>query len=138
MSKTKLGVILGGMSTENAVSILSANSILKNLDKEKYEIFPIYIDEEGKWFEYFLDNKERKIGQKVENIEPITNVFEYLKQLEVVFPVLHGLYGEDGTIQGLLELLKIPYVGCKVLASSIGMDKVYTKIVFEKARIKSS
>ena len=66
---------------------------------------------------------------------PISNVIEYLKGIDVAFPVLHGLYGEDGTIQGMLELLKIPYVGCRVLGSSICMDKVYTKMVFEKARI---
>ncbi len=60
---------------------------------------------------------------------------KYLKNLDVVFPVLHGLYGEDGTVQGLLELLKIPYVGCKTLGSSICMDKAYTKIIFEKAKI---
>ena len=65
-------------------------------------------------------------------------MLSYLKQLDIAFPVLHGLYGEDGTIQGLLELLKIPYVGCHVLASSIGMDKVYTKIVFEKAGLKQA
>ena len=63
---------------------------------------------------------------------------EYLQKLDVVFPVLHGLYGEDGTIQGLFELLKIPYVGCRVLASSVGMDKVYTKIVFEKAGLNQA
>ena len=61
-----------------------------------------------------------------------------MKNLDVVFPVLHGLYGEDGTIQGLFELLKVPYVGCKVLASSVGMDKVYSKIVFEKAVLKQA
>ena len=63
---------------------------------------------------------------------------DYLKQMDCIFPVLHGLYGEDGTIQGLFELLKIPYVGCKVLASSISMDKAYTKIIFEKAGLKQA
>ena len=67
--------------------------------------------------------------------EKIENEFKYLKNLDVIFPVLHGLYGEDGTIQGLFELLQIPYVGCHVLASSVGMDKVYAKVVFEKAEI---
>ena len=65
----------------------------------------------------------------------IENIFTYLKNFDMVFPVLHGLYGEDGTIQGLLEMLKVPYVGVGVLGSAVGMDKVYTKIVFEKARI---
>ena len=121
----KLGVIFGGMSTENEVSQLSAKSILNNLNKEKYEIYSIYIDTKGEWFEF---EKNKKID----------NIMEYLKRLDVVFPVLHGLYGEDGTIQGLFEMLKIPYVGCKVLASSVGMDKAYTKIIFERAGINQA
>lgn len=120
-----LGVIFGGMSTEHDVSVKSANSVLNNINKEKYKIFPIYIETDGVWYEY-------------ENMKKIENIIEYLKNMDIVFPVLHGLYGEDGTIQGLLELLKIPYVGCKVLASSVGMDKAYTKIVFEKAGINQA
>ena len=131
----KLGVIFGGMSTENKVSCVSGASVIKNLNKEKYEIYPIFIDENGKWFKIQM-TKEGQI--KIEEKAPIENVFEYLKQMDVIFPVLHGLYGEDGTIQGLFELLKIPYVGCGVLASSVGMDKVYTKIVFEKAGISQA
>ena len=121
----KLGVILGGMSTENEVSEKSANSVLNNLNKEKYDIYPIYIDKNGTWYEY---------RSKTE----IENIVKYLKNMDVVFPVLHGLYGEDGTIQGMLEMFKIPYVGCEVLASSVGMDKAYTKIVFEKAKINQA
>ncbi len=120
MGKIKLGIIFGGMSTENEVSVKSAMSIINNIDIEKYELFKIYITKNGEWIDY-------KKNKRIEN------VMEYLKFLDVVFPVLHGLYGEDGTIQGLFELLRLPYVGCKVLASSIGMDKVYTKIIFEKA-----
>ena len=138
MAKKKLGVIFGGMSTENEVSVLSAESILNNLDRERYEVFPIYIDKKGNWFKYIENGQKREFGAKVENKEKIDNLFQYLKGLDVVFPVLHGLYGEDGTIQGLFELLKIPYVGCKVLASSVGMDKVYTKIVFEKAGLNQT
>ena len=70
-----------------------------------------------------------------QELEKINNEIEYLKNMDVVFPALHGLYGEDGTIQGLLELLNVKYVGCKVLASAVSMDKVYTKILFEKANI---
>ena len=120
----KLGIIYGGISTEHDVSEMSAKSVIENLDKEKYEIHEIYINEYGKWF-------ENKSGEK----EEIYNLVWTLKDLDVVFPVLHGLGGEDGTIQGMLEMLKIPYVGCGVLASSVGMDKVYTKIIFEKAGI---
>ena len=138
MEKLKLGVIFGGMSTENEVSVISGTSILKHLNREKYEIYPIYIDKQGKWYKYLENNEEINLGEEVKNIEKIENIIEYLKQLDVIFPVLHGLYGEDGTIQGLFELLKIPYVGCKVLASSVGMDKVYSKIIFEKAGLKQA
>ena len=116
----KVGIIYGGMSTEHEVSIKSAKSVIENLDKEKYEIHPIYINQEGVWH------------KKTEKIE---NIVKYLQTLDVIFPVLHGKYGEDGTIQGMLEMLKIQYVGCNVLASSVGMDKVYTKVIFEKAGI---
>lgn len=132
MKKEKLGVIFGGMSTENEVSKKSAKSVLEHLDGKKYEIHPIYIGKNGEWWECLeienIINRKRKIE----------NVMLYLKTLDIVFPVLHGLYGEDGSVQGLLELLKIPYVGCGILASSVGMDKVYSKIIFEKARFKTS
>jgi len=120
----KVGIIYGGTSTEHEVSKMSATSVIENLNKEKYEVEPIYIDIDGKWY------KTEENG----TLE-ITSIVEELKKLDVVFPVLHGKYGEDGTIQGMLEMFKIPYVGCKVLASSIGMDKVYTKIIFEKTGI---
>ena len=120
----KVGIIYGGASTEHEVSKMSAASVIENLNKEKYEVIQIYIDENSKWY-------------KVEDTqnEEIRNLRQELRNLDVVFPVLHGKYGEDGTIQGMLEMLKVPYVGCKVLASSLGMDKVYTKIIFEKAGI---
>lgn len=130
MEKLKLGVIYGGMSTENKVSCVSGASVIKNLNKEKYDITPIYIDEKGNWFEIKNLDKNEKIE--------IDNVMKFLKKIDVVFPVLHGLYGEDGTIQGIFELLKIPYVGCGVLASSVGMDKVYTKVIFDKAEINQT
>lgn len=120
----RLGVIYGGISTEHDVSEMSAKSVIDNLDKGKYEIIELYINKYGKWFEV-------KDGQK----EEVYNLLWTLKELDVVFPVLHGLGGEDGTIQGMLETLKVPYVGCGVLSSSVGMDKVYTKTIFEKAGI---
>ncbi len=126
------------MSTEHDVSIVSGTSVIKNLSKEKYEIFPIYVDQKGIWYHYEKPISEIEIlsiGEKPNPITKVTNEIEFLKTLDVVFPVLHGLYGEDGTIQGLLELLKIKYVGCRVLASSVCMDKVYTKVILEKARI---
>lgn len=121
MGKLNLGIIYGGMSTEHDVSITSAKSVISNLNKEKYEIQEIYITKQGEWL-----NKEGKL---------IENIFTNLKSFDVIFPVMHGIGGEDGTIQGLLEMLKIPYVGVGVLGSAVGMDKVYTKMVFEKADI---
>ena len=101
----KLGVIYGGISTEHDISIMSANSVIENLNKNKYEIHEIYINKYGKWFE--VKNVKR---------EEIYNIIWTLKELDVVFPVLHGIGGEDGTIQGMLEMLKVPYVGCGVFA----------------------
>ena len=135
MEKIKLGVIFGGTSTEHEVSIVSGTSVIKNLNKEKYEIYPIYINKNGEWFKYTYQNQEFKVGDEIIGKERIENIFEYLKKLDIAFPILHGLGGEDGTIQGLLELLKIPYVGTRVLGSSICMDKAYTKLIFEKAEI---
>lgn len=136
-----IGVIFGGMSTEHDVSIVSGASVIKNLDKEKYKIEKIYIDEKGKWYkceESIEELSKLKVGDKIKKISELQNPIEELKKFDCVFPVLHGLYGEDGTIQGLLELLKIPYVGCKVLASSVCMNKAYTKIVLEKAKISQA
>ena len=141
MGKIKLGVIFGGQSTEHDVSIVSGSSVIKNLNKDKYEIYPIYISKDGVWYHYTKDIDKIEIfniGEEPKEIEKIPNEMEILKKQDVIFPVLHGVYGEDGTIQGLLELLKIPYVGCKVLASSICMDKIYTKMILEKANIKQA
>ncbi len=138
MSKTKLAVIFGGISTEHNVSVVSGTSVIQNLDKKKYEIYPIFIDKDGAWYSYTKPIQEIKvvpIGTKLRELQPIYNIVEYLKQVEVAFPVLHGLGGEDGSIQGLFKMLNLPYVGCGILASSVGMDKVYTKIIFEKAGI---
>ena len=131
-------MIFGGMSTENEISVISAKSVLKNLDREKYQIYPIYIDKQGEWYKYIENSNDSEIEEEIRNKKKITNIIEYLKGLDIIFPVLHGLYGEDGTIQGLLELIKKPYVGCKVLASSVGMDKVYAKIIFEKAGLNQA
>ena len=135
MEKIKLGVIFGGISTEHDVSVVSGTSVIKNLNKDKYDIYPIYIDKKGDWFKYKIDNKEYKVGDEIIGSEKIENVCKYLKDMDKIFPVLHGLGGEDGSIQGMLELLKIPYVGTRILGSSICMDKVYAKIIFDKANI---
>lgn len=137
----KIGIIFGGISTEHDVSVVSGTSVIKQLDKKKYEIKPIYIDKNGNWNEYTKDPQEIKIaniGDEIQEIKPIQNIIQYIKQLDIIFPVLHGKGGEDGSIQGLLELFKIPYVGCGILASSVGMDKVYTKAILEKANINQA
>ena len=137
----KLGVIFGGMSTEHDISVVSAGSIIKNLNKRKYEIYPIYISKKGEWYHYTKDANNIevfKVGEEPKELEKIKNEIKALKDLDIIFPVLHGLYGEDGTIQGLLEIAKKPYVGCKVLASGICMDKVYAKIIFGKAGINQA
>jgi len=137
----KLAIIFGGASTEHSVSVVSGTSVLKNLDKNKYEITPLYIDKNGEWYKYTKEVREieiAKIGEKIEEIEKIDNIMEVLRNQEVLFPVLHGLYGEDGTIQGLFEMINVPYVGDEVLSSSVGMDKVYTKVIFDKAQINQT
>ena len=119
----KVCVIYGGMSTEHEVSLQSSKNVIDNLDKDKYKIYPVFIDKSGVW---------------IHNDKKLKDIVEFLSKMDVVFPVLHGKYGEDGTIQGMLELLKIPYVGCNVLSSSLCMDKVYAKFMFEKANINQA
>ena len=142
MNKLKIGVIFGGTSSEHDVSKVSGTSVIKNLNKEKYDIISIYIDKDEKWYTYEKPLEEvtiLDIDADVSNdIKPIDNIEKTLKSVDIIFPVLHGLGGEDGSIQGLFEMLKVPYVGCGILASSVGMDKVYTKVIFEKANIKQA
>lgn len=126
--KLKLAVIFGGRSTEHDVSVTSGLSVLKNLNQNKYQIYPIYIDKDGLFYQYKKD-------LNIKNLKLITNIFSYLKKMDVIFPVLHGLYGEDGTIQGLFSILNKKYVGCHTLSSAICMDKVYTKIILNSAHI---
>lgn len=107
-----VGILMGGMNTEHEVSLVSARSVIDNLNKDKYEVVEIKIDKEGRL------------------PEPLEKILKE-KRIEIVFPVLHGPYGEDGTIQGWLEMLKIPYVGCGVLGSALCMDKVAQKQICE-------
>lgn len=142
MEKLKVGVVFGGKSSEHDVSIVSGTSVISNLNKDKYEVLPIYIDKNGNWYIYEKNINEIKIleinSDISKEIKPINNIEKTLKELDVIFPVLHGLGGEDGSIQGMCELFNVPYIGCGILASSVGMDKVYTKIIFEKAGIKQA
>jgi D-alanine-D-alanine ligase len=145
-NKIKVGVIFGGRSGEHEVSLVSAGSIIEALDKEKYDIIPIGISKEGKWLSSpdtlkLLKNKNSSLNLLQEKYllpDPAKKGLVALDKnneisvtnLDVIFPVIHGTYGEDGTLQGLLELANIAYVGSGVLASALGMDKVIQKQLF--------
>lgn len=142
--KKNIVVIFGGNSSEHQVSCVSSQTIIKNIDTDLYEVILVGITREGKWL--FVDNAEelkqdtwRETGKKA-ILSPDAEAKELLVfeedgvrsiKVDVIFPVLHGPNGEDGTIQGLFELARIPYVGCGVLASAVSMDKFYTKIVVD-------
>ena len=147
MNKLNIALIFGGKSGEHEVSLVSTASIYKHIDKDKYNVFTIGITKEGTWMYYEGSEENIKNGnwvnlanKKVDvNLVPSGNkevgiLFEdgRVEKIDVLFPVLHGPYGEDGTIQGLFEISQIPYVGCGVLASSVGMDKLICKKVFSE------
>ncbi|KLV22653.1 D-alanine/D-alanine ligase [Niallia circulans] len=141
--KKKLGLLYGGKSAEHKVSMQTAMAVIKALDTDKYDIHPIYISESGEWVrgpqlmgpvenvKELAFNTQEQIGSNALS----TTLFQANDEasLDVIFPLLHGPNGEDGTVQGLLELLNLPYVGNGVLASSAGMDKVIMKNIFEVA-----
>lgn len=134
----KIGVIFGGKSNEHSISVVSGCSIVKNLNKLKYEISAIYIDKSGNWYEVLDDTpnmQNYKLGAEPINLRNIENIIEYLKQLDAIFSVLRGKDEGDGSIQGLLNFVEIPYVGCNVLTSSITKDKVYMKTILSQADI---
>ncbi|MBZ9685040.1 D-alanine--D-alanine ligase [Clostridium estertheticum] len=139
--KKKIAVLFGGQSTEHEVSRVSATSVLKNIDPAKYDIYPIGITKDGLWFEYTgkLDNIESGEWENDEFFKiPEGQKLLFNKEVDVVFPVLHGLFGEDGTIQGMCKLLNIPCVGPGVMSSAICMDKIYTKYLLENFNIKQA
>jgi len=145
--KIRVGVIFGGRSGEHEVSLASARSVMSAMDKEKYEIVPVGITKEGRWIASgdplmaleagdagvsqpvaLLGDPSRRGLMRLEDTEQTIKATR-LAELDVVFPVLHGPYGEDGTIQGLLELAGIPYVGAGVIGSALGLDKAVFKDV---------
>ena len=144
--KTRVAIVFGGRSSEHAISVVSAGSLLRALDPDQYEVVPVGITREGRWVlagddPAALTIQERRLPEitaasgsavvlaadptKTELI--VQDTAEGLAGVDVVFPVLHGAYGEDGTIQGLLEMAGIPYVGANVFASAAAMDKEFTK-----------
>lgn len=149
--KLTVAVVFGGQSSEHSVSCVSGATVMKALDPEKYEMVLIGITKEGRWLladsieavesGAWLESKVQAIispDAKDHGLIFLEDGQITKKRLDVVFPVLHGMYGEDGTIQGLFELANIPYVGCGVLASSVSMDKWYTKIVVDDLNIRQA
>jgi len=139
--KLRVGVIFGGRSGEHEVSIRSARAIVEAIDRRKFDVVPIAITKEGKWL---APSQSAQLlpasvhGLLPSNTHTATSDIALLgdsagEKVDVVFPVLHGTFGEDGTVQGLLEMADVPYVGCGVLASSCGMDKVTMKSLFVQA-----
>jgi D-alanine-D-alanine ligase len=157
MEKIKIGVIFGGRSGEHEVSIRSAQTVIEQIDRNKFEVVPVAISKKGRWLnpsesltvlpetvrehfdrnsEDFRDGKIALLGDtEYKGLTRLDSSDAKLNfaVLDVIFPVLHGTFGEDGTIQGLFEMADIPYVGCGVLASSCGMDKVIMKTLFAVA-----
>jgi D-alanine-D-alanine ligase len=126
----KVLIVFGSMSSEHEISCISAANVLQNLDKNKYEITKCGIDKTGNWYIYSgsIDNIKKNIWISDEkNKYIVTDVLNELKKYDVVFPVLHGKYGEDGTIQGIFEFSGVKYIGCGIEGSSIGMNKILAK-----------
>jgi D-alanine-D-alanine ligase len=146
----RIGVIFGGRSGEHEVSLVSAASVIKAFDPARYEVVPVGVTREGRWYSApDVLTQLREHGQPAADCEcvlvpePGRPGLLYLERggartapLDVVFPLIHGTYGEDGTLQGLLELAEVPYVGAGVLGSSVGMDKVIQKQLFVKAGLR--
>jgi len=153
IKKIRVGIIFGGRSGEHEVSFCSASSIIKAIDKGKYTVVPIGITKEGRWIspqDSELALQSGKIDGKntvillndsfskslvcIDNNQKLDKS-SALEKLDVIFPALHGPYGEDGTVQGLLELANIPYVGAEVAASAISMDKELMKTIFKQKNL---
>lgn len=146
-SKLRVGVVFGGRSGEHEVSLVSAASVIAALDESKYEVFPVGINKYGCWLLYRNFQEAVQGGALQPGGRPVTLVIDPsrcgllvsvedkgdIEKIDVFFPVLHGSFGEDGTIQGLLEMAGVPYVGAGVLGSAIGMDKAYMKMAFAQA-----
>ena len=137
--KIKLGVVFGGQSGEHEVARVSAYNVLPAVDREKYDVTTIGITKDGRWLIYTGDWAKLPDGSWQEDTGHLREDFSLLtdpaiRAIDVFFPIMHGPMGEDGTVQGVFEMMGKPYVGCGVLASAVGMDKVVSKILFEKAQ----
>ena len=148
MGKIKVGVIFGGKSVEHEVSIISAIQAINKMDEDKYDVVPIYITKDGTWYsgamlkdmDVYSDlSLIKKYAKKVALVER-NNSFvlesrglfkSVVSDIDVVFPIVHGTNVEDGTLQGYLQTVGVPYVGSSVYASVVGQDKVYMKAIWE-------
>lgn len=151
--KTVIGVFFGGKSVEHEVSIISAMQVIENLDSEKYDVVPVYISKDNRFYtselltriEEFKDLEETKrMSNEVyftqEDSKLVLNskkgIFKkVLAKIDIAFPVVHGINVEDGTLEGLLEMYNIPYVGCDVCSSAVGMNKIIFKKVLEASKL---
>ncbi|MEO0225477.1 MAG: D-alanine--D-alanine ligase, partial [candidate division WOR-3 bacterium] len=151
--KIRVGILCGGKSAEHEISLISAKNVISAIDRNKYEVVVIGIDKEGTWRFYPDDNfilnpEDPKAIRLIPHGSIIALIpgkgkrqflnissLQFLKSVDVVFPVLHGPFGEDGTVQGLLKLIDIPFVGASVLGSAVGMDKEVTKRLLQEAKI---
>ena len=153
--KTNVGVVFGGRSVENEISVITANQAMAAMDKEKYDITPIYITKDGKWYTgeallnvaNYRDSKKLLAMCEEVYMKPIygdTNLYrtnrklfqkDVVKRLDVIMPALHGTNCEDGTFQGVMEFSGIPYTGCNTLASANGMDKITMKMILKECGI---
>lgn len=130
----KVLLLCGGNSTEHEVSLKSAKSILENIDITKFDVTTCIVDFDNCWYEYIDDYKLITKWQTKE-VREVTNIIDYLYSFDLVFPIIHGINGEDGRLQGMLDLFNIKYVGCKTLSSAVGMDKEFSKIIFSYLHI---
>lgn len=133
----RVGIIFGGKSGEHEVSLLSASSVIREIDREKHQVVLIGITKDGQWKHYDGPVEQIADGSWEASAEAM-EINELKALIDFALPILHGPYGEDGTIQGLFEMLDVPYAGCGVLASSLCMDKVLAKRVFEQAGLPTS
>ncbi len=138
--KLNLGLVFGGQSGEHEVSCVSTYNVIKAINPDNYRIITLGITKKGKWYIYNGDYQKIRDGSWLDDTEHLQDDFSLFNHplitgIDIFFPVLHGPMGEDGTIQGVFEMLNKPYVGCGVLGSAVGMDKVFSKIMFESVGI---
>ena len=153
--KTTIGVFFGGRSTEHEISVISANQAINAIDKDKFDVVPVYITKQGKWYtgDALLEiSNYRNTASLLEKCQEVYmkpiygnyNLYKAKKSIfgsdvfakfDVVIPVLHGSNGEDGIFEGVLETIGIPYAGCSTLASANGMDKITMKMILQASGI---